>query len=177
MDDILIYSRSREELSQHLRTTLQILHDRKLFAKFSKYEFWLEKVAFLSHVISKDGVEADPAKVEAVKAVPKNTTEIRSFLRLAGYYRKFIKGFSSIAVPLTALTKKNAKFTRGVDCQDSFERLKQALTTLPVLAMPSGQGEYVLYTDASKLKARFGSGSYAARSSHCICITTIKSAY
>ncbi|XP_073038265.1 uncharacterized protein, partial [Primulina eburnea] len=153
IDDILIYSKSREEHSRHLRTALQVLLDRKLFAKFSKCEFWLDRVAFLGHIISSSGVEVDPSKVEAVKEwpVPNSVTEIRSFLGLAGYYRKFIQGFSSIAVPMTALTKKNAKFVWGPECQDSFDKLKQALISAPVLSMPSGQGEYVLYTDASKL--------------------------
>ncbi|XP_073031312.1 uncharacterized protein [Primulina eburnea] len=97
--------------------------------------------------------EVDPSKVEAVRdwPVPKSVTEIRSFLGLAGYYRNFIQGFSSIAVPMTALTKKNAKFVWEPECQESFDKLKQAFTTAPVLAMPSGQGEFVVYTDASKL--------------------------
>ncbi|XP_073137293.1 uncharacterized protein [Henckelia pumila] len=112
-----------------------------------------ERVPFLGHIISKSGVEVDPSKVQAVKewSVPRNASEIRSFLGLAGYYRKFIKGFSSIAVPLTALTKKNAKFIWKPECQESFDVLKEALTTAPVLAMPSGEGDFVVYTDASKL--------------------------
>ncbi|XP_073041807.1 uncharacterized protein [Primulina eburnea] len=112
IDNILIYSKSREEHSRHLRTALQILKDRQLYAKFSKCEFWLDRVVFLGHIISRDGVEVDPSKVEAVIdwPVPKSVTEIRSFLGLAGYYKKFIQGFSSITVPLTALAKKNVKF-------------------------------------------------------------------
>ncbi|XP_075483636.1 uncharacterized protein LOC142523790 [Primulina tabacum] len=119
----------------------------------SKCEFWLDRVAFLGHIISRDGVEVDPSKVEAVRdlPVPKSVTEILSFLELAGYYRKFIQGFSSIAVPMTTLTKKNAKFNWGSDCQESSEKLKQALTSAPVLSMPSGQGQYVLYIDALQL--------------------------
>jgi len=95
-----------------LRMVLQILRDRKLFAKLSKCEFWLEKVQFLGHVISKDGVVMDPAKVESVMEwqQPTTPTEVRSFLGLAGYYRKFIKGFSKLALPLTKLTRKNEKF-------------------------------------------------------------------
>ncbi|XP_075524508.1 putative mitochondrial protein AtMg00860 [Primulina tabacum] len=132
---------------------LQLLHDRKVFAKFSKCEFLLERVVFLGHIISKDGVEVDPSKVKVVKEwlVPKSVTEIRSLFGLAGYYRKFIQGFSYIVIPLTALMKKNAKFIWGSNCQESFEKLKRALTSAPLLSMPSGQGEYVLYTDASKL--------------------------
>ncbi|XP_073033792.1 uncharacterized protein [Primulina eburnea] len=127
----------------------------KLYAKFSKREFWLDRVAFLGNIISSNGVEVDPSKVEAVKewSIPKSVTEIRIFLGLAGYYRKFIQGFPSIAVHLTSLTKKIAKFIWGSECQDSFVKLKQALISMPVLSTPSGQGEYVLYTDASKLDA------------------------
>ncbi|XP_073152831.1 uncharacterized protein [Henckelia pumila] len=101
----------------------------------------------------KDGVEVDPSKVQAVKdwSVPRSASEIRSFLGLADYYRKFIKGFSSITVPLTALTKKNANFIWKPECQESFDVLKEALTIAPVLAMPSGEGDFVVYTDASKL--------------------------
>ncbi|XP_073037559.1 uncharacterized protein [Primulina eburnea] len=139
IDDILIYSKNKEEHSRHLRTTLQVLQDRKLFAKFSKCEFWLDRVVFLCHIISSDGFEVDPIKVEAVKEwpVPKSVTEIRSFLGLADYYRKFIKGFSSIAVTLTSLTK----ILWGSESQDSFDKLKQALISAPVLSMPSGQGD------------------------------------
>ncbi|XP_073121713.1 uncharacterized protein [Henckelia pumila] len=152
-EDVFPDDVDREEHSQHLRTVLEVLRERKLFAKFDKCEFWLERVAFLGHVISERGVEVDPSKVQAVKewSVPRNASEIRSFLGLAGYYRKFIKGFSSIAVPLTALTKKNSRFVWSSECQRSFDVLKEALTTAPVLAMPSGQGDFVVYTDASKL--------------------------
>ncbi|XP_073269793.1 uncharacterized mitochondrial protein AtMg00860-like [Primulina huaijiensis] len=92
------------------------------------------------HIVSQDGIEVDPSKVEAVRdwPVPKSVIEIHSFLGLAGYYRKFIQDFSSIVVRMTALTKKNAKFVWGPECQESFYRLKQALTTALVLAMPSG---------------------------------------
>ncbi|XP_073017876.1 uncharacterized protein [Primulina eburnea] len=100
-----------------------------------------------------DGIEVDPSKVKAVRdwIVPNSVTKIHSFLGLAGYYRKFIQGFSFIVVPMTALTKKNAKFVWGPKCQESFDRLNQALTTAPVLAMLLGQEEFVVYTDASQL--------------------------
>ncbi|XP_073041935.1 uncharacterized mitochondrial protein AtMg00860-like [Primulina eburnea] len=115
IDDILIYLKSMEEHSLHLRIVLQTLQDKRLYAKFRKCEFWLDRVAFLGNIVSHDGIEVDPNKVEAVKywPVPKNVTEIRSYLGFTCYYRKLIQGFSSIAVPKTALSKKKAKFIWG----------------------------------------------------------------
>ncbi|XP_073045988.1 uncharacterized mitochondrial protein AtMg00860-like [Primulina eburnea] len=116
IDDIRIYSKSREDQSQHLRTVLQTLQDRRMYAKFNKCEFWLDRVAFLGHIVSQNGIDVDPSKVEVVRdwPVPKSVTEIRNFLGLAGYYRKFIQGFSYIMVPMTVLTKKNVKFIWGL---------------------------------------------------------------
>ena len=106
IDDILIYSRNEEEHAQHLRTILELLREEKLYAKFSKCDFWIKKVQFLGHVIDSKGIHVDPAKIEAVKnwTSPTSPTEIRQFLGLAGYYRRFIEGFSKIAKPLTELT-------------------------------------------------------------------------
>ena len=112
IDDILVYSKSEDEHAKHLRFVLQTLRDHRLYAKFSKCEFWLEQVAFLGHVVSKDGIQVDPKKIEVVVDWPRPTTvtEIRSFLGLVGYYRRFVKDFSKIAAPLTRLTQKNVKF-------------------------------------------------------------------
>nr|XP_027100973.1 uncharacterized protein LOC113720231 [Coffea arabica] len=109
-------------------------------------------VAFLGHIISKDGLAVDPAKVEAVAKWkrPENPTEVRSFLGLVGYYRRFIKNFSRIAGPLTNLTKKQGKYIWDVKCESSFQELKKQLTVAPVLALPSGSDSYTVYTDASK---------------------------
>ncbi|KAH9668328.1 hypothetical protein KPL70_021370 [Citrus sinensis] len=108
IDDILVYSRSKEEHVEHLRITLQTLKEKQLYAKLKKCEFWLEKVTFLGHIMSKDGILVNPSKVEAVSqwSRPTNAKEVRSFLGLAGYYRRFVEGFSKIAMPLTQLTKK-----------------------------------------------------------------------
>jgi len=112
IDDILVYSRSEAENAGHLRIVLQTLQDHKLYAKLSKCEFWLNSVAFLGHVISDEGISVDTQKIDAVKNWPKPTTpsEVRSFLGLAGYYRRFVEGFSSISSPLTKLTQKATKF-------------------------------------------------------------------
>ena len=112
IDDILVYSRSKTEHERHLRLVLDILREKQLYAKFKKCEFWLDRVPFLGHIVSKEGIAVDPSKVEAVKSwlVPKNIGEVRSFLGLTGYYRRFVEGFSRIASPLTQLTRKNVKF-------------------------------------------------------------------
>ncbi|GJS23098.1 putative reverse transcriptase domain-containing protein [Tanacetum coccineum] len=112
IDDILVYSKSEEEHEQHLRIVLEILRQKKLYAKFSKCEFWLQQVAFLGHIVSADGIIMDPSKVEAITKWPRPTTvtEVRSFLGLAGYYRRFVEGFSRLALPLTQLMRKGEKF-------------------------------------------------------------------
>ena len=121
-----------------------------MYVKLSKYEFWLERVTFLGHVISAEGVFVDPQKVEAVLKWERPTlvTEIRSFLGLARYYRRFIEGFSLIATLLTQLTRKNKKWVWSEECEKSFQELKR-LTTAPVLTLPSGTEGFVVYSDAS----------------------------
>ncbi|XP_027178078.1 uncharacterized protein LOC113777243 [Coffea eugenioides] len=152
IDDILVYSKTREEHEKHLKEVLQTLREHQLYAKFSKCEFWLERVAFLGHVISKEGIAVDPAKVEAVTEWkrPDNPTEIRNFLGLAGYYRRFIKDFSKLASPLTDLTKKGGRFLWSDKCETSFQELKRRLTMAPILALPNGPDGFTVYTDASK---------------------------
>ncbi|KAL4013445.1 hypothetical protein IC575_025615 [Cucumis melo] len=129
IDDILIYSKTEAEHEKHLRMVLQTLRDNKLYAKFSKCEFWLKQVTFLGHVVSKAGVSVDPAKIEAVTGWtrPSIVSEVRSFLGLAGYYRRFVENFSRIATPLTQLTRKGAPFVSSKACEDSFQNLKQKL--------------------------------------------------
>jgi len=126
IDDILIYSKTEEEHAEHLKIVLQVLKEKKLYAKLSKCEFWLNEVSFLGHVISGSGIDVDPSKVDAVSQweTPKSVTEIRSFLGLAGYYRRFIEGFSKLAVPLTLLTCKGKAFVWDVQCENSFNELK-----------------------------------------------------
>ncbi|KAL0559001.1 hypothetical protein IC582_003590 [Cucumis melo] len=152
IDDILIYSKTEAEHKEHLRMVLQTLRDNKLYSKFSKCEFWLKQVSFLGHVVSKAGVSVDPAKIEAVTGWtrPSTVSEVRSFLGLAGYYRRFVENFSRIATPLTQLTRKGAPFVWSKACEDSFQTLKQKLVIAPVLTVPDGSGNFVIYSDASK---------------------------
>ncbi|RVW29531.1 Transposon Ty3-G Gag-Pol polyprotein [Vitis vinifera] len=151
IDDILVYSRSREEHEGHLSIVLQTLRDKQLYAKLKKCEFWLDRISFLGHVVSNDGISVDPGKVDAVAnwRRPSTVTEIRSFLGLAGYYRRFIEGFSKIALPLTKLTQKGVKFEWSDDCECSFQELKNRLVSAPILTIPSGSGGFVVYSDAS----------------------------
>jgi len=127
IDGILIYSKTEEDHAKHLRIVLSTLRNHRLYAKFSKCEFWLKEVGFLGHVISAGGVSVDPSKVQSVveKKAPTNQTEVRAFLGLAGYYRKFVEGFSSIARPLTQLLKKDKKLEWTEKCEDSFQELQK----------------------------------------------------
>nr|GEZ07272.1 retrotransposon protein, putative, Ty3-gypsy subclass [Tanacetum cinerariifolium] len=142
----------REEHEDHLRIVLEILRQKKLYAKFSKCDFWLGQVAFLGHIVSAGGITMDPAKVEAITKWPRPTTmiEVRSFLGLAGYYRRFVEGFSLLALPLTKLMRKGEKFVWNEEREKSFEELKRRLVSSPILTLPSGTGGYQIYSDASK---------------------------
>ena len=152
VDDILIYSQSEVEHEDHLRIVLQLLRDHQLYAKFSKCEFWLTEVGFLGHVVSASGVSVDPGKVEAVMSWerPKSVLEIRSFLGLAGYYRRFIEDFSRLAAPMTRLTQKEVKFVWDDSCERAFQELKRRLTSTPILIVLERGQRYTMYYDASK---------------------------
>ncbi|GJR14615.1 putative reverse transcriptase domain-containing protein [Tanacetum coccineum] len=151
IDDILIYSKTKEEHDAHLRLILELLKKEELYAKFSKCDFWLSKVQFLGHVIDSEGIHIYHAKNESIKdwESPKTPTEIRQFLGLAGYYRRFIKGFSKIAKPMTKLTQKSVKFNWGEKEETAFQTLKQKLCSAPILALPEGSENFVVYCDAS----------------------------
>ncbi|XP_070046930.1 uncharacterized protein [Nicotiana tomentosiformis] len=139
IDDILVYSKSKDKHAEHLRIALQTLKENELYAKFSKCEFWLQLVALLGHVVSSEGIKVDPQKIKAVKNWPRPTTptEIRSFLELA--------------VPLTKLTQKAVKFQWSDACEQSFQELKKRLTTAPVLTLPTGSGGFTVYCDVSRV--------------------------
>ena len=151
IDDILIYPWTPEEHERHLTIVLQTLREHKLYAKMRKCEFWMKEVKFLGHVVSEQCVAVDPIKIEAVVKwePPKNVTEIRSFLGLAGYDRRFLEGFTKLAMPVTRLTKKGEKFLWTPKCELVFHPLKEKLTTAPVLIIPNSGEKYEVYTDAS----------------------------
>ena len=119
IDDILVYSKNADEHALHLRTILQTLRDKQLYAKFSNCEFWLNKVVFLGHIVLRDGIFMDSRKIKVIVSweQPKNISKIRSFLGLAGYYRRFVKFFSLITTPLTRLTRKGVKFDWDDKCE------------------------------------------------------------
>ncbi|KAD5507794.1 hypothetical protein E3N88_15497 [Mikania micrantha] len=144
---------AKEEHEKHLTLVFEILREERLYAKFSKCEFWLKEVQFLGHIVNEKGVHVDPAKSDAVKnwITPRTPTEIRSFLGLAGYYRRFISNFSRIAVPLTSLTQKNKPYEWGPKQEEAFQTLKQKLCDAPVLTLPDGNDDFVVYCDASNL--------------------------
>ena len=127
------------------------MKDKQLYAKFSKSEFWLREVGFLGHTVLGHGIRVDPSKISAIVdwKPPKNVTKVRSFLGLAGYYRRFVNGFSIIAAPMTRLLRKDVKFEWTEECQQSFEELKKLLTEAPVLVQPELGKEFVVYSDAS----------------------------
>ncbi|KAA3474150.1 DNA/RNA polymerases superfamily protein [Gossypium australe] len=142
IDDILIYSCDETQHAEHLRIVLQTLREKQLYAKFSKFEFWLHEVSFLGHIVSAAGIRVDSSKISAILEWKplRNVSKIRSFLGLAGYYRRFVKGFYMI---------KDVKFEWSEKCQQSFKQLKALLTEAPVLVQPESGKEFIIYSDAS----------------------------
>ncbi|GJV83755.1 putative reverse transcriptase domain-containing protein [Tanacetum coccineum] len=126
IDDILIYSKSKEDRKDHLKLVLELLKKEKLFAKFSKYEIWLQEVHFLIHVVNSSGIHVDPS-----------------------YYRCFTVNFSKIAKPLTSLMQKNQKYEWGGEQEEAFQTLKDNLCNAPILSLPDGPDDFVVYCDAS----------------------------
>ena len=151
IDDILVFSRTAEEHAEHVEWVLRQLRESGYYANPDKCEFFQERVNFLGHVISADGVAVQQHKVDAVAQWPKpqSVTDVRRFLGLTGYYRRFVSGFSTIAGPLTDLTRKEAPFLWGSKEEAAFVQLKAALASAPVLATPDNTKPYTLHTDAS----------------------------
>ncbi|GKA28014.1 putative reverse transcriptase domain-containing protein [Tanacetum coccineum] len=142
---------NKEKHEEHLKLILELLKKEELYVKFSKCEFWIPKVQFLGHVIDSKGIHVDPAKIESIKdwATPKTPTEIRQFLGLAGYYRRFIEGFFKIAKSMTKLTQKNVKFDWEEKEEAAFQLIKQKLCSAPILTLPKGSENFIVYCDAS----------------------------
>ena len=155
IDDILIYSQDLSTHLEHVQDVLQKLREHKLYAKLSKCEFLKETTEYLGFLISKQGIQVDPKKIEAISkwSQPTTVTEVRSFLGLANYYRRFVENFSQIASPITQLLKKGANVTKewGEKHQEALEALKEKLSTAPILRSPNPEIEYLVTTDASDL--------------------------
>jgi hypothetical protein len=151
IDDILIFSKNEEDHDEHLRVVLQKFRENQLYAKLSKCKFWLKKVLFLGHIISEGGIYVDPSKVKDVLSwkTTQNISNIRSFLELAGYYRRFIEGFSKISKPMTELLAKGNTFEWMLRHETNFQELKKRPTTTPILTMPAMEKPFSIYRDAS----------------------------
>ena len=151
INDILVYSKDREDHNTHLQVVLETLRKEQLYAKLSKCEFWLGEVSFLGHIVSEEGIRVDPKNIEVIIEwkPPRNVTEVRSFLGLASYYRRFVKVFSKTTTPMTTLLQKNVRFEWSEKCQASFEKLRAFLIKAPVLTQPTYDKEYVIFSDAS----------------------------
>jgi hypothetical protein len=149
--DILVYSQNEQEHEEHLRKVLQRLRHCQLYAKLSKCEFGISEVLFLGHIINQEGLAIDLKKVATILEwkAPKDVRGIKSFIGMAGYYHRFIEGFSKIARPMTALLAKRVGFKWTPACQKSFETLKEKLTTTPVLILPDVHKSFLVYCDAS----------------------------
>lgn len=152
IDEILVYSKSNEDHVRHLRNVLQVLKEKKLYAKLSKCEFWLREVIFISHVISSGGIVIDPAKVDAMFKwyAPKLVMDIKSFLELVGYYIRFIEVFKD-SLTFDSIDSKWQAFVWDLMCEDNFRELKNKLTTTLVLILPYPKEPFVIYCDASKM--------------------------
>jgi hypothetical protein len=172
LDNILIYSKSEEEHEHHLRMVLKVLREHQLYAKLSKCSFYQKQIHYLGHIISKDGIEVDPEKVAVVRewSAPKSVTEVRSFMGLAGYYRRFIGGFSKIEHPITSLQRKGMKFQWTTECERSFQHLKKLLTTAPILRIADPNEDFIVCTDA----CNEGLGGVLSQNGFVICYESRK---
>jgi hypothetical protein len=152
LDEIIVYSKSEEEHENHLRMVLQVLREHQLYAKLSKCSFYQRIIHYLGHIISKDGIVVDPEKIEAIRewSTSKNVTEVRSFMGLSSYYKRFIAWFSRIAHPITSFQRKGKKFQWTEECERSFQKLKQLLTNVPILRIADLNEDFMVFIDACK---------------------------
>ena len=151
LDDIIVFATTWEEHLDRLRQVFERLRHAKLKLGAEKCTFAAKEVSYLGHRVTEEGLLPDPLLLAAIREInpPKNATEVRSFLGLAGYYRRYVKNFAAIAGPLRALTQKDAAFHWSSECQDAFDRLKTLLTTRNITAVPDFSLPFRLYTDAS----------------------------
>ena len=172
MDDILIFSKSEEEHEVHLTKILQILQTQQLYAKLSKCSFFQTEAKFLGHVVSAQGIHVDPVKISAIQnwEEPKTATQLRSFLGLCNFFKKFVPNFSSLAAPLTDLTSRDTDFYFDETTRTAFQALKRALTNTPVLAVPDDTQPYVMVCDASG----FGCGAVLMQDSRPVAYWSYK---
>jgi hypothetical protein len=151
IDDVLVYSATLEDHVRHLTQVFELLSQQKLHLKQSKCLFAQEKLEFLGHIVSAAGITTDPKKVEVIQnwPIPKSTKDVRSFLGMAGYYRKFVAHFGIISRPLTTLLEKDTIFVWTELADQSFNALKTALAQAPVLVIPNFSKSFTIETDAS----------------------------
>ena len=151
LDDIIIYSKTHEEHLQHLQMVFEAIRKAKLMIKLKKCQFCLPNIPFLGHIVGRSSLQPDHEKIRKIKELPapQGLTELRAALGLFSYYRKFVKGFSQIAKPITTLLKKDVPYIWTNDQQNSFDKLKEKLITSPILQYPDFTKEFILYTDAS----------------------------
>jgi hypothetical protein len=172
LDDILVHSKSEEEHEHHLRMVLQVLREHQLYDKLRKCSFYQRQIHYLGHIISEEGIIVDPEKVEAIRewSAPMNVVEVISYMGLAGYYRRFITGFSKIAHPITSLQRKEKKFQWTEECEKSFQRLKQLLTNAPILRIADPNVDFMVCKDACKE----GLGGVLSQNGFVICYESRK---
>jgi hypothetical protein len=146
----MIYSKTKEDHDEHLKIILQVLREHQHYTKFSKCDFCKDKIQYLGLIIFKDGISVDPNKIKTINEwhVPKEITDVRSFMGITGYYIKFIEGFSRITNPITSLQKKGKKFVWDQKCQESFNKLKELLTTAPILKIADPNKDFFVCTYA-----------------------------
>jgi hypothetical protein len=151
-DDIFIYSKNEREHEEHLRVVLAYLRENKLYGKLSKCSFFQKEIHYLGHIISGEGIFVDPEKVKAIMewSVPKNAHEVRSFMGLAGYYRRFVEGLSKIEKPITTLQRKGVRYKWTKECDSAFIELKRLLTSEPILRVLDMEKDFTVYMNSLK---------------------------
>jgi hypothetical protein len=146
LDDILIYSKYEEEHEKHLKMVLQVLREHQVYAKLSKCSFYQRQIHYLGHIILEEGITVDLEKIKSIEGwpTPRNVVEVRYFMGIAGYYKRFIEGFSKIAHPITSLQNKGVIFEWYFDCKRSFQHLKILLTSAPILRIVDPNEDFVV---------------------------------